>query len=277
MVIAMKNKKILITGGAGFIGTNLSKKLIKDNDVTIIDLNKPKYGDWIKADVKKNNWFGEVGKVDYIFHFAAINDLNMSIKSPSLVKITESRGIKNIVHFANQINAKAVIYSSSASIYNPKKNVYNTSKLDSENHLKENCDVPYLILRIFNIYGSYMNKSVVYNFIHNALKNQPLVINGSGNQTRDFIYVKDSIQFIIEKLKLLQSSQIVDVGSGVETSVNKLANLIIKLTDSKSKVIYRKITKQEEVFEIERSKTESPLTDATPLLLGLREVINYYK
>ena len=249
----MKNKKILITGGAGFIGTNLAKELLKNNEVIILDKEKSEIGKSIVTDVTKKDWFEQVRSVDYIFHLAAIVGVDYVSEHPEETEKNEIEGIKNIIDFAKKYCKEKLIYSSTSSVYESKEypTSYNKAKAFSEEYLHKS-GLRYSIIRYFNVYGKYQKeKMVVSRFINLALKNEPLVIFMDGNQTRDFTFVDDAVNatiLIAESNKT--NSQTIDIGAGNEIKIVDLANLILDLTKSKSQIVFGKPYINRENFEV---------------------------
>lgn len=214
----MKNKNILITGGAGFIGSHLVDKLSKDNNISIIDNlstgnisninNKAKfYNCDIRSDLDKI--FLE-NKFDYVFHLAAFINLRDSFIDPINCMDINLNGTINLINNCKKYNVNKFIFSSTGgaiydkmalmpftenSVENP-KSPYGLSKLFAEKYIK-NSGISYVNLRYSNVYGPRQNAKgeagVISIFIDNALNNKPLKIFGDGFQTRDFVYVNDVV------------------------------------------------------------------------------------
>jgi UDP-glucose 4-epimerase len=247
----MDGKRVMITGNRGFIGSNLARYLAKDNSVVGFDLKE-------RFDVRnlkdlKNSMKG----VDYVFHLAALISVEESMKKPEEYISTNILGTLNVLRAASEENVQKVVFASSAAVYgdsdvNPKtedmplspKSVYAMTKVAGECFM--NCKdfgIETISLRFFNVYGpgqglkgSY--SSVIPIFIDNALKNKDIIIYGTGKQSRDFVFVDDvtrSCVFAAEK-----GDGVFNIGSGIPTSVNSLAENIIRLTDSSSKIIHVK-------------------------------------
>jgi UDP-glucose 4-epimerase len=251
----MRNKKILITGGAGFIGRNLAEELSKTNEVVILDKVKVPYTNSIVADIRKTGWFKKVKKVDYIFHLSAIVGVDYVATHPDEVISTEIAGLKNIVEFAKKRKAKRIIYSSTSSVYEAPDSPtsYNIAKLLAEQYLGES-GLNYSIIRYFNVYGKHQRKKMVISrFINNALKGEPIIVFGNGNQTRDFTFIGDAIKatVLIAKSKNT-SSCIIDVGTGVETKLIDVARLVKEIHHSKSEIIHKKAPNFRKNFEVRR-------------------------
>lgn len=253
-------KKVLITGGAGFIGSSFCDYLYKKKyKITVIDNlstgnlknlnNIIKNINFIKADISKKNQLKDIyfKNVDTVFHFAALADIVPSINDPSSYFNTNVQGTINILEKSRVNKVKKFIYSASSSCYGlPKKLPINES-------CKINPQYPYALtkylgeqlvlhwakvykmnnvsLRFFNVYGPRSRTNTNYGamfgvFLAQKLNNKPLTIVGNGKQTRDFLFISDLIAGIYKSWKFGKSGQIFNLGSGKEVSVLKIANLI---------------------------------------------------
>lgn len=269
---------ILVTGGAGFLGSHLCRYLINkgdniiclDNFLTgknknIIDLKKNPKFKIIFQDITKPIKIKE--KIDRIYNLACpASPIHYQSKPIETIK-TNTIGIMNILELAKLNDAK-ILQASTSEIYgdpleHPQKESYkgNVNTLgpracyDEGKRIAEtlfmeyhrNYKIPIKIARIFNTYGPSMDKNdgrVVSNFIMSALKNEPLTIYGSGEQTRSFCYVSD----LIEGLYNLMESDItgpINLGNPGEFTILELAKKIIKITNSKSKIEYKPLPKDD--------------------------------
>ena len=269
----MQNKtKILITGGAGNIGSALLKKLLLNpqNFVVVIDDlstgNLFKLPDaqidelkFIKANV---NNFNEIAPVfysfnfDYVFHLAAVVGVNRTQENPISV-LNDIDGIKNILSLSKNSSVKHVYYSSSSEVYGepvelpqnehrtplnsrvPYAVVKNLGECYFRSYYQE-YKLPYTIFRFFNTYGPGQSTDfVVAKFLASALKNQDITLYGDGSQTRTFTYIDDNIDVINTIFeKNLVNNDVINLGNDELTSVKDLAELIIRITNSKSKIVY---------------------------------------
>lgn len=263
--------KILITGGAGFIGSALAEKLLenKDNFVVVVDNlstgNKKKLpvfnnnGTFIKLDVNSRQSLSEVMlsyKFDYVFHYAAVVGVKNTLENPINV-LNDIEGIKNILELSKNTGVKRVFFSSSSEIYGepveypqnenttplnsrlPYAIVKNVGEAFYRSYLKE-YNLNFTIFRFFNTYGPKQSKNfVISKFIYNALKNNDITIYGDGKQTRTFCYIDDNIEACTNAFyqnKFI--NDVVNIGGNVEIPILELAKKIIKITDSKSKIIF---------------------------------------
>ena len=229
--MAKSYSKILVTGGAGFIGSHIVDRLLNEGfEVTVIDnlstgqisnlahnLDKKEL-QFVKGDIRDWSLVKKTMKnVDAIFHEAAIVSVPLSIQNPILTKDVNVNGTLNLLKACLECGVKRFIFASSAAVYegssSPQKNEdlstnpispYGVSKLAAEHYIRSFYKLYGLettSLRYFNIYGprqSYDKKSqsggVISVFLNKLLENMQLIINGDGEQTRDFVYVHDIVE-----------------------------------------------------------------------------------
>lgn len=264
--------RILVTGGAGFIGSSLADKLAADksNFVVIVDdlstgskdkvpVSKHHNVVFIKCDV--NDWRDISGVMysqpfDYIFHYAAVVGVKRTLDHPVHV-LNDLSGIKNILTFAKNTGVKRVYFSSSSEVYGESiffpqheettplnsRLPYAIVKNASEAYLKsyeQEFGLEYTIFRFFNTYGPKQSKDfVVSKFIARALNNEPLEVYGDGKQMRTFCYIDDNIDATINAFKNhTYVNDVVNIGGDIEVTILELAKTIIKVTGSKSKIVH---------------------------------------
>ena len=255
----MKGSRSVVTGGAGFIGSNLVDHLVKighkvivlDNFVsgkkTNLTHHKKKDVKIIRTDISKSKNLDKYFKrVDYVFHLAGLAEIIPSIKNPKKYFNTNVIGTFKVVEAAKKARIKKLIYAASSSCYGSPKNFPTSEKekidikhpygltkfLGEELVLKyaNNFNMPNISFRFFNVYGPRLNMSGQYsavfgNFLRQKKTNKPLTIVGDGKQTRDFIYVDDLINAFVKVAKSSLVNKIYNLGSGKEISINKIANL----------------------------------------------------
>lgn len=266
----MKNKKILITGGLGFIGSHITNKLLDNNEIVVVDnqstgkisnLNNPEHINLtlINQDLKKLDFNNVLKDVDYVFHLAAMLSVPLSVKDPLRCN---SENVENTVKLLNACvknNVKKIIFSSSSAVYGDNSNLplketeillpsspYAASKACCEMYLKsfhESYGFDYVSLRYFNVFGPKQDKNspyaaVIPNFINKILMNEQPEIYGDGEQTRDFVYVDDVANANI-KACVSNFNGIVNVASGNSISINYLYDLVKKTlgTDIEAKYL----------------------------------------
>ena len=263
-------KKILVTGGAGHIGSCLAHALVRDEEnlVVIIDdlstgymwkLPPKSMNNWkfIKCDVNQYRDIAEVMlsyQFDYVFHYAATVGVKRTLGHPVRV-LDDIDGIRNILNLSKGTGVKRVYYSSSSEVYGEPVELpqnEDTTPLNSRlpyaivknvgeaflKSYKQEFDLNYTIFRFFNTYGPMQSTDFVMSrFIKKALKNEDIPIYGDGSQTRTFCYSDDNIDACMNAFKNdLYINDIVNIGNDKETTIAELANLIKKVTGSSSKI-----------------------------------------
>lgn len=258
--------KILITGGAGFIGHNVALYLIKEGyDVVVLDSMERssnyalrRLEDYGVPVIKTNvRWFSNYGGFDVVIHGAAYVSVEESVREPLKYFENNVLGTAKVAYECVKSNSK-LIYLSSAAVYgeptklpvseehptNP-QSPYGLSKLQGEEILRNFTKIyglKHVVLRLFNVYGPGQNPQyagVITSFLNRALKNEPLIIYGDGEQTRDFIYVDDVarvIEFFIKEN--IFDNETYNVGSGNPVSIKELAKTIIKITSKESLITH---------------------------------------
>ena len=253
----MKNKNILITGGAGFIGSHIANELIEDNEVTIIDnlstgniknLKYPEHGNlnFIKEDICKADLDELTQGIDYIFHLAAMASVPLSVENPIKCNEINLNATVKLLESAVKQDVKKIVFSSSSAVYGENKNMplketeppmptspYAASKASCELYLKsfyESYGLNYTALRYFNVFGPKQDKNsqyaaVIPNFISALLEGHRAEIYGDGEQTRDFVYVRDVVRANIYACKS-DYNGIVNVASGEKLTINQLYDII---------------------------------------------------
>jgi len=267
----MKNKKVIVTGGAGFIGSNLAKKLATNNKTIVIDdlsagyieniqdeVDK-KHIDFIKGSITDLDLLKEVFKnIDYVFHQAAISSVPRSVKDPVRSNKVNVNGTLNVLVAAHYNNVKKVVYASSSSVYGdtptlPKKekmtpcplSPYAVSKLTGEyycNVFTGVYDLKTVALRYFNVYGPRQDPAgeyaaVIPKFIMKILDDKPPVIFGDGKQTRDFSFIDDVVKVNILAAES-KACGVFNIASGERITINALADSIMKIIGKKIDVEY---------------------------------------
>ena len=247
--------KSLVTGGAGFIGSNLVEKLLEQGDMVVVvdneSANTHKETYWnddainITMDVNDPAMKNAVTGIDRIFHLAADISIQYSIENPVGTYANNVHGLLNVLEIARTQGTKKVVFSSTAAIYGltdkvcvetdtpDPLNPYSVSKLAGEHLMKMYNDlygIQTVSLRYFNVYGPRQSDTgqyapVVGIFQKQKAQNSALTIVGDGKQTRDFIHVSDiaAANILVSELDV---TGVYNVGTGVEYSVNQIANMI---------------------------------------------------
>jgi UDP-glucose 4-epimerase len=276
----MKNKKIAVTGGFGFIGSHLISRLNENNDVVIVDdqssgnIKNIEHLDFSSIDTD----FGDITKVnlerifegvDYIFHMAAVTSVPQSVKDPLRSNEVNITGTLKVLEAARLCEVKKLIFSSSSAIYgeteilpisekNPLNPLspYAVSKATGElycNVYSETYNLPTISLRYFNVFGPRQDPksqyaAVIPIFIDNLLKNKSPVIYGDGEQTRDFVSVKQVVDANILAAQSKETGSY-NIGLGKSTTINQLFEIIKESMGKNIEPVYR----EERAGEIKHS------------------------
>jgi UDP-glucose 4-epimerase len=305
--------KILITGGFGAIGHNLTKYISKDpnNEIYIVDnlsagiINFSDGLNFTHLDISNPEKVGKYFRKfqpDYIYHLAAHFANQNSVDHPVSDATTNIIGTINILE-AQKTNSclKKLIYASSSCVYgnNPvmSENVsikpydtpYAINKYVGELYCKYYAEIqhiPTVCVRIFNSYGpgempgAYRN--VIPNFILKALKNEDITITGSGDETRDFTFVNDTIE-LLQTLAYSQfkNAEVFNAGTGRKVSIRELAEIIINVTNSQSKIIYTEARNWDHVkdrcSDISNSQKILNYNPESDLRDGIIKTVNWIK
>lgn len=289
----------IVTGGAGFIGSNLCKFLIKNNQKVICidnlfsgskknikNLDKYKNFKFIKCDIRNLKLKSIFQNVDYIVHLAALGSVLRSIKNPSETNSVNVDGSINILEIAKKIKVKKFIFASSSSVYgNSKKEYkveddetypispYGVSKLSFEKYaevISKNSKIKTVGLRFFNVFGPNQNikgayAAVIPLWCSRILKNKSINLNGDGTTARDFTYIDNVLEGIIRSCFFQQkkSLEIFNLACGEEISLKTLLKNIKMI----SKKDFKIIKKPFRAGDIKRSKAN---------IDKAKKMINYY-
>ena len=262
-------KNVLITGGAGNIGSKLAEQLDSEGfKVVVVDnlltgkkenLHNSSKVKFITLDVNNLQDLQKVFETfnfEYVFHYAAVVGVQRTLENPLQV-LGDAEGIQNILKLSVQHKIKRVFYSSSSEIYGEPFEVpqnEDTTPLNSrlpyaiiknlgEAYFKtfwDRYELQFTIFRFFNTYGpNQSDEFVVPNFLKRALKNEDIIINGDGLQTRTFMYVKDNVDICSRILSEdLFVNDVVNIGSEIQYTIKELAILVKEITGSSSKIVH---------------------------------------
>ncbi|MBQ6630395.1 MAG: NAD-dependent epimerase/dehydratase family protein [Methanobrevibacter sp.] len=307
----MKNKNILITGGLGFIGSHIANELMDNNKVIILDnlstgdinnLKTPNHENLkiIKEDIRNTDLDKLTSNIDYIFHLAAMASVPLSIDKPIECSDINVNATIKLLKSAAKNNVKKIIFSSSSSVYGPNTNIplketeqpmpkspYAASKASCELYLKsfyESHGLNYISLRYFNVFGPGQNKNsqyaaVIPNFISALLEDEQPEIYGDGEQTRDFIYIKDVVRANINAAES-DFNGIINIASGEKLSINQLYEIVKKTLNSEIEPIYlpeRQGDIKHSLADISNMKKINLKIDSSNFEEQLKETIEWFK
>jgi UDP-glucose 4-epimerase len=270
-----KSLKVLVTGGAGFIGSHMVDRLVNDGyDVRIIDdlstgridniqslLSAGKV-DFVKGDIRDVSLVTKsVDDVDDVVHFAALTSVPFSVKNPELTFDVNLCGTLNLIRACAQEDVGRFVFVSSCAVCGDPESLpvreehrtdpispYAESKLIAERYclgFQERQLLRSVVLRFFNVYGPRQGMNdysgVITRFIDRVRQKEPLVIYGDGSQTRDFVNVHDVVEAILASMKSGDvEGEVFNVGSGKPTSINELAKTILELAGVDLEIRYEK-------------------------------------
>ena len=300
--------RILVTGGAGFIGSHIVEHFQGKAEVRVLDNLRSGYQknldgfdvEFIKGSITDRQVVAKaVRGIDYIFHMGAMISVPESMEKPVECVEINTQGTLNVLQEAAEAGVKKLCFSSSAANYGdnptvPKletmipepKSPYAVTKLDGEYY----CDIfsnegwlQTACMRYFNVFGPRQDPGSQYAaaipiFIHKALRNEPITIFGDGEQTRDFIYVKDIVAANVYLAKHEPHKGVYNVAYGKRKTIKDIAKKIIELTESSSEIRYAP-TRAGDVKHSQAGIDKILATGFTPVASfdeGLRKTIEFF-
>ena len=307
--------KIVVTGGAGFLGSHLVDKLIREGEeIIVIDnlfrgqtenieqhIPNKKFtllNDEIQNKTKIND---ALHLADAVIHFASISSVFRSIVEPEIVNTINVTGTLNILNLCIKEEVQCFIFASSAAVYGGDRNrplqendslhplsPFAASKIAGEAYCKaysETYGLNTIILRFMNIYGPRITKvyrRVCSKFAEATIRNEPLVIVGDGKQTRDFTYVTDAINAIILALNNKDiEGETFNIGTGKPTTINQLANLYKKISENpKQEIKYINAKKGDLIHsyaDITKAKKKMGYNPKIDIGTGIPKYLEWYK
>jgi len=301
-------RKILITGGAGFIASCVADRLVQDPDNFVVIADNLLTGDtknlpttdnckFIKCDVNEYDSIANIMttyKFNYVFHYAAVVGFKRTLANPVMV-LNDIQGIKNILNLSKNTGVDRVFYSSSSEVYGepvelpqneettplnsrlPYAIVKNLGEAFCKSYHQE-YGLNYTIFRFFNTFGPKQSIDFVMSkFLTAALKGNDITIYGDGSQTRTFCFVDDNVDATVNALYNDQCiNEVLNIGNDHELSIKQLAELILQLTGSSSKLVYLPPLAEGDMTrrQPDISKMRQLLNrDLTPIEVGIERIL----
>jgi len=265
-------KRILVTGGAGFIGSHIADALVSDNEVVILDDlstgsldNVPSEAEFVEGDVRDREAMSSVMEgVDIVFHHAAIVSVEQSVQDPELTHDVTTRATIQLLELARRESAR-VILASSAAVYGQPESVpitetdqteptspYGLAKLHADQYVRlyaELYNVEAIPLRYFNVYGPRQTagdySGVISIFLEQAQAGGPITVHGDGTQTRDFVHVSDVVQANLLAATEGTPGTAYNIGTGETISILELAETIREAVATEVPIRIEHIDKRE--------------------------------
>ena len=301
---------ILVTGGAGFIGSHLVSRLVKDGyEVTVMDtllrgnkLDKDIFRNiqFLEEDVRNQDAvFSAAKNCDAIFHLAAVLGVDIVADNPVETMEVETIGTRNIAKAALRHDIPKILYASTSGIYGHSameqavveevmvdpRTSYAMAKRYNEIYLaalNEEKGINTISLRFFNVYGPKQdNRMVIPRFIEQAKEGRPITVFGDGKQTRDFTFIDDTIESVIRLYDKVEGAEIFNIANENEGGIDELAKTIKELSGSSSEIKYIEAPKKRYYFEVGRRVGSSKKLEAavgykphTKLIDGLKTIMD---
>lgn len=308
----MKKTKVVVTGGAGFIGSHIVEHWINAGaEVHIIDNLRSGFLSNVQlfpqavfhqiSITDREKVFKVLENTDYVHHLAAMISVPESVDKPHECVEINVNGLLNVLDACKENGVKKIVLSSSAAIYgeNPEspkrtdmrpqpKSPYGITKLDGEYYLQmynEQYGLGAVSLRYFNVFGPRQDPKSQYAaavpiFIAKAMSNEPITIYGDGEQTRDFIFVKDVVKANVLAVTTENVNGIFNVALGKATTINQIAKSVIELIGSKSEIIYqpeRKGDIKHSLASVEDTIEAFSITPEFSLEKGMSQTIDFFR
>ena len=303
----------MVTGGAGFIGSNLARKLASENNTIVVDnlstghieniqdLIDNNKVEFINGSITDINLLNDLFEgVDFVFHQAAIPSVPRSVKDPIMSNLANIDGTLNVLVAAKDNFVKKVVYASSSSVYGdtptlPKKedmkpcplSPYAVSKLTGEYYcdvFTKVYDLQTVSLRYFNVYGPWQDPkgayaAVIPKFIANINNNKSPTIYGDGMQSRDFTFIDDVVQANIKAAESTATG-VFNIAVGRRITINNLAELVMEITGKAFDIVYsdpRPGDIKHSLADISKAKNHFGYNPGFEIKNGLKETVKWFQ
>ncbi len=307
--------RTLVTGGAGFIGSHITEQLVHEShELTILDnlssgvlsnldnCIETKHVNFIEGDIRNRSMLDQttMRDIDAIVHLAAIVDHETCVQNPQLAEDVNANGTMNVLESARTHDVTCFVYASSAAVYGETSklpvseenepsplSIYGDTKLKGERqclrYMRE-YGLRVVSLRFFNVFGPRQTArqygGVITEFMKRLSLSQSPIIYGDGTQTRDFVNVKDVTQAIVSALEVKEAKGVFNIGTGNETSINRLADVLIQLSNRTSihpsHAAERAREIKRSVADIRRATSELQFKPATNLEHDIGDLWKWY-
>jgi len=304
MTATVTDRTVLVTGGAGFVGSHIADAHLPDNEVRILDnfssgrrANVPDGATVVEGDIRDETALSEaMDGVDVVFHQAAIVSVARSVEDPTTSNAVNARGTLAVLEAARRQDAR-VVFASSAAIYGAPDELpvtedeptapsspYGLEKLTGDHYCRlyaDLYDLPTVALRYFNIYGPRQSggdyAGVIKAFNDQASEGGPLTVHGDGEQTRDFVNVADVVQANVLAASTDATGEAFNVGTGSRTSIRRLAELIRDEIDPSADITHvdaREGDIRHSVADISKAREQLGFEPTISLADGLHDYLN---
>ena len=309
--------KVVITGGAGFIGSHIAAQVAKEYEVVIIDNLDDYYSPdlkrrnleillanpnvrFVKGDITDTDLLRRVidSDVEFVYHEAAQAGVRISVENPFKPNNVNVLGTLNVLKASLDAGVKRVINASSSSVYGKVKYLpfdeahptmpvspYGVSKLAAEHYCRvfyEVYGLPTVSLRYFTVYGPRMRPDLAISiFTQKMLANEPITVYGDGEQTRDFTYIDDVVKANKQLLKTCGADGVaMNIGGGNRITVNDLVDMLKEIIGSKSEIVYTNVQKgdaEHTLANIECAKRIISYEPSVSIRSGLNHFVSWYR
>jgi len=307
--------KYLVTGAAGFIGSNIIRRLLNDycevrgfdnfstgKRENLKDLKGQSNFEFVEGDLTNLEDIKKaVENIDIVFHEAAIPSVQRSVDNPILINDSNIKGTLNLLIAAKEQKVKKVVYASSSSIYGLKEflpktedmpvepiSPYALSKYTGERYCQifsQIYKLPTICLRYFNVFGPYQDPNSEYSaaipkFINLMLQDIRPVIFGDGKQSRDFTYVENVVEANILAANSKATGEIINIASGERITINEVVHILNKILDERIKPAYREARPGEvkhSLADISKARIKLGYIPRFKFIEGLEKTVEWYQ